>query len=131
MPILDKSIYPSDWKERSRAAIARAGNCCEECGAPNGQWIVRRRGQGAWHLAGSSELAGGPEDGEYLTRVVLTVHHKVPAGDGGSHEPSNLLSLCQLHHLRLDAPLHARNAAVTRARKDRLRRMVAGQEALI
>jgi hypothetical protein len=131
MPIGDPSLYPPDWKARSRAAIARAGNRCEECGVPNGAWITRRRGKDAWQEAGPSDLAGGPEDGEYLTRVVLTVHHVTPARDGGSHEPGNLRALCQLHHLRADMPIHIANAAATRARKDRERRAAAGQAALL
>ncbi len=128
---MDMTLYPPDWRERSRAAIARAGSRCEECGAPNRARIARRRGQDAWREAGPSDLAGGCEDGEYVTRVQLTVHHVQPARAGGSHEPANLRALCQLHHLRADMAIHVANAAATRARKDRERRAGAGQVVLL
>lgn len=44
MPI-DYKRYPPNWKtEIVPAVIARAGNCCEECGAPNHsmQWRGRK-----------------------------------------------------------------------------------------
>lgn len=121
-----RELYPADWDQRSRAAIARAGGKCERCGAPNHAIVVRRRGHDGWRLAGWH----GPGTGEYQTTVVLTVHHKIAARDGGSHEPGNLEALCQLHHLRADGASHARNAAETRARKRLAAKAGAGQEEL-
>jgi len=89
---------------------------------------VRRHGHDGWRLAADADFVSGSRSAdEYLARIVLTVHHVVPARDGGSHEPANLKSLCQLHHLRADMPIHVANAAATRARKDRERRANAGQ----
>jgi hypothetical protein len=59
-----------------------------------------------------------PWDGlsERSITVVLTIAHLVNM-DPQACEPSNLAALCQLHHLRLDAQLHGRRAAVTRRAK--------------
>ena len=48
-------------------------------------------------------------------RVGLKVAHL--DHDPTNNEETNLMHLCQLHHLRHDAKHHAKNAAATRARK--------------
>jgi hypothetical protein len=54
-------------------------------------------------------------DDERAIRVVLTVAHL--DHDPAHNDDANLRAWCQLHHLRYDAALHARNAAETRRRK--------------
>ena len=36
-----KQDYPPDWPQISLAVRERAGQKCEWCGAPNGEWILR------------------------------------------------------------------------------------------
>jgi len=84
--------YPENWKEISLRIRERAGNRCEFCGAENHQ--------------------PHPETGSV---VVLTVAHL-------DHDPmncsdENLRALCQRCHLRYDADHHARNAALTRLKR--------------
>lgn len=93
MPI-DASVYPSDWKLRSRfVRFYRAKNRCEWCGAKN------RRPH--------------PVTG---SRVVLTTAHVY---DKRPHVANllNLAALCQRCHLRHDA----KDKAEARARKRRER----------
>lgn len=93
MPIKpeNKALYPADWKQISeRIRFERAGNRCESCGIEN--YTINERG----------------------SKVVLTVAHL-------NHDPAdcrdeNLKAMCQKCHLSYDAELHARNAAITRAK---------------
>jgi predicted restriction endonuclease len=34
------------------------------------------------------------------TTVGVEAHHRVPVSTGGSHDPSNGVALCRLHHVR-------------------------------
>lgn len=95
----DKSRYPPDWDAIALAVKNAAGWICEDCGKQ-----CRRPGE--------------PFD---THRRTMSVHHR-------DHNPpnvdrSNLVALCSGCHLRLDAPYHATNAAITRRRK----RVNAGQ----
>lgn len=98
----DRSKYPPDWEARSRRIRERDGNRCQFCRVEQG---------------------GGLPSGK---RCVLTVAHLI---DGGPLDcpDDDLAALCQPCHLRLDGPLHARNAAITRRR----RRVEAGQIELV
>ena len=75
MPI-DYRDYPGNWQEIRAKVLERAGNCCELCGAKNGE--------SHWKTG---------------SRVVLTVHHI--NGDIKDNRMCNLLALCQRCHLRL------------------------------
>lgn len=102
----DRSRYPDDWEAISRRIRARAGGRCEcegECGLhrthPGPRRCIERDGEQAVWAKG---------------RVVLTVAHL-------NHDPmdcrdENLKAMCQRCHLRYDAPLHRRHAALTRRR---------------
>ena len=87
---MNRDLYPPDWDEISRRIrFERAKGACEECGAAHGQ--------------------RHPETGSV---VVLTTAHL-------DHNPAhcadaNLMAMCQRCHLRYDAGLHARHAAITR-----------------
>jgi hypothetical protein len=82
-----RALYPRRWWWISLAVRARAKGCCEwpGCGAVNG---------------GTNPATG--------CRIVLTVAH-VWSSHPSDVRPTNLLALCQKHHLRLDAPIHRRN----------------------
>lgn len=131
MPIREseRARYPKDWPAISLRIRERAGQRCEwpGCGAPNGVEIKRLEANPErWVTADAfvSLLLDADRMGkaEALAlawrapvRVVLTVAHL-------DHMPEhcaddNLRALCQLHHLRLDARHHARNARDTRDRK--------------
>lgn len=97
MPILDRSKYPSNWKEISKEQLKRAGNKCELCSAMNAEphWKT-----------GST--------------VVLTVHHIEELESLEEHNSyPNLIVLCQRCHLRLDLGRHIRNVRKTRLRNNR------------
>ena len=122
----NKGRYPKDWPEISkRIRHERAGNKCEQCGAPNGELIAR----GVASDAGTYMLWDGDvfdsETGEHLGRargseynakrlvkVVLTVAHL-------DHQPENcaddnLRALCQRCHLSYDKAHHAESRAKSR-----------------
>lgn len=120
-------LYPLDWREISDRVKERAHWRCERCGLTHGAYGYRDRRGGWYAVSGYDGLGCEPE--HKIIRVVLTVHHIVALADGGSSEDSNLTALCQFHHLALDGPLHARNAAITRARKRQERQGAVGQKA--
>ena len=62
--------YPDDWDQRRKAIYKRDGYACQNCG---------RR--------------GGPTG-----TAELHCHHIVPKSKGGSHHPSNLITLCWKCH---------------------------------
>ena len=62
--------YPDNWDEIRREIYNRDNYECQACGAQGGQ-------------GGNTELHA---------------HHKIPVSEGGSHEASNLVTLCQSCH---------------------------------
>jgi 5-methylcytosine-specific restriction endonuclease McrA len=84
MPIRaeNRARYPKDWKEISRSIRERAGNCCEQCNAANGE---------PHPITGS--------------RVVLTVAHLDHTPE--NCDPSNLRAWCQKCHNAYDASTRA------------------------
>ncbi len=119
---MNLSNYHPQWKSISRQIRDQADNRCEFCGAPNGEIIVREK-DGWFRVSGTgeSELL----DGERPVRIVLTVAHL--DHDRSNNDPMNLRALCQRCHLRWDADLHAKSAAITR----RNRRVERGQIELV
>lgn len=133
MPV-DMSRYPKDWKAISQRIRDRAGNCCESCGAPHGELIVRDHpiDQHRWRIATMSDLENDDDDAPKVVKIVNTVHHigaPYPDGTPGDRHDKmdcrddNLTLLCQKHHLLADLDIHIANAAATRRR----RRVEAGQ----
>lgn len=134
--------YPPDWREVSQyVRFERAAGQCEatcedgnRCPAMHGQKIHRLgrfkesiepcarpfAAEPDWRNClpcrpvchGSTNAWGW----EQRIRVVLTTAHTCDCQPLCA-DPEHLLALCQLHHLRLDAALHARHAAATRAAK--------------
>ena len=110
---MDRKKYPGNWNRISRRIrFERAGNQCEQCGAPNSTWIQRRRDDPyQWMAAAESGL----NDWHDPIQVVLTVAHL--NHDTRDNSDYNLKALCQRCHLVHDAEFHARNARRTRQQK--------------
>lgn len=157
MPV-DWSKYPKNWREIRARVQARAGDRCEACGVQNHAVGYRRpdgsfyrlRGNGPCDYAGfgqswpsghrlsyseAREFAdqyndhadGRDADGNRWFVIVCTVAHL--DHDTTNNADANLSFRCQKCHLSLDAPLHARNAAETRRRKNDERRGLFATEA--
>jgi hypothetical protein len=88
MPIRpeNKARYPKDWKAISARIRERAGDCCEECGIPNGATVENRQGR--------------------MIVVVLTVAHLDHTPENCTDD--NLRAWCQKCHNSYDAPTRAR-----------------------
>lgn len=119
--------YPNDWRQISQSIrFGRAGGVCEEpgCGARHGSIVYRDKAGRAHEVTGTGEAE--MLDGIRTTKIILTTAHTCTClplcGD-----PSHLLALCQLHHLRRDVRQHAR----TRAANRRARQASGGQGFLI
>ena len=127
MPIKpeNKHRYPSNWKSIRASILARAGNCCEQCKAPNGERIARGAGRDVDTYQTMSANVYCAETGEHLGRIrmheyevknmvdiVLTIAHLDHHPE--NCEPDNLRALCQRCHLRYDAEHHALTARKTR-----------------
>ncbi len=139
----DYSKYPPNWKSEIRpAALERAGNKCEICGAENGEYGYRDK-RGVWwasqHIDDILHNSGRDlfEAGEWLdhcwdrfgnptkpTKIVLTIAHFYNP-DPMDCRPENLKALCQRCHLHHDKEQHQTNARRTRERKAGLQRLFA------
>jgi hypothetical protein len=118
MPIRpeERARYPKDWKAISKRIRERDGNRCAHpgCGAVNGSMVLREIANPERFLP-EGTAPSGFEDDWYPVRIVLTVAHRDHTPE--NCDDANLIALCQLHHLRLDAKHHAKNARETRDRK--------------
>lgn len=140
---MKRSLYPENWDEISAAIRVRAGDCCEVCGLPDRECIVRNADcleeflifddtfMGYRDMDGEpirmSELPSWYADAKEIV-VVLTVGHL--DHDPQNNDPDNLKCWCQLHHLRHDAHHHAKNAALTRGKQKREAKVAKGQSEL-
>ena len=104
----DWSKYPDNWREIRARVLARAGNKCENCGAPNGETVYRDFRSILWWRDDEPDQ----EEDYRLVHVVLTVAHL--DHDTTHNDLENLKAWCQRCHLRYDAQQHARNARNTR-----------------
>ena len=126
MPV-DYSNYPSDWHAISKQIRAeRAGHICEcvgECGTDHEAEhdaeiaeVLRELGKSL--NADRCQAMNRCDHPITNSRVVLTVAHLCNCHPLCAN-PLHLKALCQRCHLRLDKPIHMRNAARTRrARKN-------------
>jgi len=64
------SDYPSDWNSRRKSVYKRDNHTCQNCGA----------------------------DGGIHANIELHAHHVVPKSRGGTHDVSNLITLCSQCH---------------------------------
>lgn len=137
-----RHFYGREWRLVTRPRIlARAGNRCEQCDAPNGE--VVHRVHGFWFQTGASWALGAfrrwrtPDGGDWdpprvtrlgarpegplrKVRIILTIAHlnHVAGDDRGE----NLRAWCQWCHLHHDLGHHASTRA---ARKDAARPLIA------
>jgi 5-methylcytosine-specific restriction endonuclease McrA len=123
MPIRpeNRARYPEDWPTISLSIRQRAGNRCEACGVPNGEYggrledgtwcpaipIAQIDDATIWPTPGVASYCQGPQGRELLriVRIVLTVAHL-------DHQPencadTNLRAWCQRCHNRYDAKTRA------------------------
>lgn len=112
MAPIDYSEYPKNWKTEIRPAVlARAKDCCEWCGLPNGALIHRYgKGKADWELwPEGMESEVWSLDGKKCTKVVLTIAHL--DHDKLNHDVplERLAALCQKCHLGHDIKKHTEN----------------------
>jgi hypothetical protein len=113
---MNRQDYPADWEEfSSRIRFGRAGGRCEctgICGVNHPVTGVAAFGRcSREHFEPLRRL-----DGTMYSRVLLTTAHLCqcePKCARGDH----VLALCQACHLKMDAALHAKHAAMSRWRK--------------
>ncbi len=153
MPIrkeLRKFYRTPEWYAAREAVKSRAKDCCENCGAPNRQTVLRAyewwtpatlqatvfmlngtiAGEPVtllpWHHKDTIQLAHFPRhDGMKWSGIQCgCAHVNGIAGDDRIDE--NLRWWCRGCHLRHDIPIHVANAHETRgARKDEKRPLLA------
>lgn len=127
MPIKpeNRHRYPADWPAIRKRILARAGNCCEQCKAPNRTRIARGTGkdEGTYMLsnadvycADTGKHLGQRRHSDYelarMVDVVLTIAHLDHVPENCADD--NLRAWCQRCHLRYDAEHHRANAQATR-----------------
>ena len=143
-PELRQFYSGATWQATRLRILARAKDCCEQCGKPNGRrvWVYRSLAYGQyWTLGlheaqywiyclsgahGSFRLIGrqiieAMNAGQLrVIRVVLTIAHlnHTPGDD----RDENLKALCQWCHLNQDKLHHKETRS---ARKDRKRPLLA------
>ena len=122
MPINYKD-YPPNWKTEIRPAVlARANNCCEECGAPNYATIYRpEKGKPDWKFAFGDAEDAMALDGVKITKIVLTIAHLDHDKHNHSVQIDRLKALCQRCHLKYDLPHHIANRKYGRKHNDNLK----------
>lgn len=125
-----REFYGREWREIVRPRILRrAGNCCEQCLAPNlteatrvrGCWLEQRVSwkdgvTTCWRAHDGSILLERPPGRTRRVRIVLTIAHLNHVA--GDDRDDNLKALCQWCHLNYDKHHHAETRAT---RKDRER----------
>lgn len=124
----DYRLYPKDWPERRARVLARANNCCEECGVangllgwrfPSGRWITPDEFGESW-MSNEDENAAERILAKPCRPIILTVAHLDRTGPPGPNDgpldcpDDRLKALCQRCHMRLDAARHQAKAAITR-----------------
>jgi 5-methylcytosine-specific restriction endonuclease McrA len=124
MPIREenKARYPKDWPAISKAIRDEAQNQCQQCGAPNGEIILRGTnenyapavcyavvcgiGAHVYDATTGALLDACPVShlqGWKPVRVVLTVAHLDHQPE--NCDPENLRAWCQRCHNRYDQPM--------------------------
>jgi hypothetical protein len=117
MPIKpeNRAKYPANWPEIRERIRARSRNKCEWCGVKN-HAIGYREDDGSFVVIAYRGTVGdwqGHATGYKLIKIVLTVAH-VHDHDPANCDDDNLAHLCQRCHNKHDAPMRAKNAAITR-----------------
>jgi 5-methylcytosine-specific restriction endonuclease McrA len=130
MPIKpeNRARYPKDWPAIRARILARAGNACEKCKAPNRTRIARGAGkdEGTYMLdtaevfcADTGQHLGSCRHSDYqlarMVDVVLTIAHLDHTPENCADD--NLRAWCQRCHLAYDAEHLRANAQATRRAK--------------
>ena len=126
MPPCDYGNYPATWPQIRKRILARAENCCEQCGVAN-YAEGHRRSNGAF--VECRFFYSCRRHKEKVIRIVLTVVHL--CHDTFCEDETHMRLLCQLHHNQLDAEMRRKHAMATRAGKKTLRDECAGQMVLL
>lgn len=128
MPISpeNRARYPANWQEIRAHILARAGNRCEKCKAPNHERIARGCDNDANTYMLDTADVYDADTGQHLGQcrmsdysvarmvdVVLTIAH-IHDPDPANCADENLMALCQRCHNKHDAPMRAVNARATR-----------------
>jgi 5-methylcytosine-specific restriction endonuclease McrA len=103
---MNRKLYPHDWEAISLRIRERDGWKCAFCGLAQGDIMP----------------SGG--------KVILTVSH-INDPNPQNVDESNLSSLCQSCHNRLDAPMRTIHARVTRHKKRRAAILATGQQEMM
>lgn len=135
MPIkpANKSLYPAEWPQISRAAKEAVGWRCMHFGCSArqydfGYWITGPDQNPRWVRIGGpcmtwsearqraaeehfARFGDGPGDVKIIVIVLTTAHLD---HDPKNCSPENLVPMCQRHHLACDLELHKANAQATR-----------------
>lgn len=125
----DYSKYPKNWKQIRQRILKRADNKCERCGVDNHAYGYRNS-NGEFIKCEGMALETAALDDEKIIQIVLTIAHTIDP-DPMNCADDNLQALCQKCHNKLDAPMRAKNAAVTRARKNKEKQTANGQLTLL
>lgn len=139
MSPINYKAYPADWKDIRSRILKRADGRCEKCKALNHDWVWRGTANGkpiyqtadldvydaetGEHLSESGldiSMDVG-ENGDKLTRIVLTIAHK--DHDISNSADDNLAAWCQRCHLAHDRELHTQHARETREKKMGMQRL--------
>ena len=111
--MIDYKKYPPNWKTEIRPRILkRAKNSCECCGFENYSMVFSTKEKGKatnWTPFKQSDYE--IFDNQKVVRVILTIAHL--DHDEGNFEVKDerLMAMCQLCHLRYDAPEKAKRRA--------------------
>lgn len=112
MPIKDWSKYPPNWKEIRARILKRSQNKCEQCGLENYSEInsFQQNGKTIWSEANSMQVNGMRHQKLNLkkVKVILTIAHLDHDETNHDVKDERLAAMCQLCHLRYDAPEKAR-----------------------
>lgn len=121
---MDKSRYPSNWKEialqKKQAANWTCEECDRECKRPDEDWLefVQRVVFSRYACECPEALNLLAEIQEKPVRFVLTVAHLNQ--DPSDNRPANLRALCSVCHLRHDRPFRQYNSQRKRERGGQL-----------
>lgn len=127
MPIKpeNKSRYPANWADIRQSILARAGNCCELCKAPNHTRLARGGGDDIdtymnedceIFCANTGEFLGQRHASNFqalrMVDIILTIAHLDHTPE--NCDPDNLKAMCQKCHLNYDKEHHKKNSFITR-----------------
>jgi 5-methylcytosine-specific restriction endonuclease McrA len=106
---MDYSLYHPDWKDIIRPAILKRDNYkCSHCGVKHKARVYRNTSKQYVECDDFMEQ-WALSNGRKVFTLYLQVAHK--DHNKSNNEPSNLLTLCPVHHARLDTE-HKRFARI-------------------